>query len=652
MATAVRAKAKAPTHADYVQRIKASQDAKADHLDQWYTNIAYFKGKQWPEQALVDGNRYVSMTGKAKRKPVTVNYVQPIVLTLMAKLTQNRPLWDVRPASPELSDKKIARCGCALLHREWDRLNLQQLIYESAGMMLLTGQTIWIPYWDDEGGEEIIVRDPMTNKEVGRRKTGAPIVDHVLPMDFGMDPLAATPEAVSYAYRIRLVTRDWIKEVLDQRLKENEGRVTDGDDEIAHRKESSPILQAGWDDERRKKMVPLYEFYDLERGKLLWLTRDRIVAEFDWKGGNPFIVARAIPNFGDVEGMNIGSNACWGETPVSQMIPLQRELNIMVTQKRDIRDRLIQPTLLIPRTAKMDISLLQTGRARYLEWSGLGQAPTPLNQGGYPGFLNNDEATIIEHLKATMAVSDITMSGSSGAYQSGRSVALQSDQDAQRYGPYVRSLQYLIEECGKRILHLYHQYADDVIMAEAVGSSGDLEYMEFLASDLNTFRVQVVAGSMFAQNKALRMDQVLQMWQMGIEKDPRMIKRMLEFGTVEELMGGTNSDRIRQRREISAMRKGIPMPVEAWDVHDTHLEELDEFLKSAEYEQEPDEVKALLRAHREEHMQAVQMAAMGPAAADGQMNSMMAGLQGGKQGTMAGVDMQAEANPQAAAAAL
>jgi hypothetical protein len=213
----------------------------------------------------------------------------------------------------------------------------------------------------------------------------------------------------------------------------------------------------------------------------------------------------------------------------------------MVTQKRDIRDRLIQPTLLIPRTAKMDLSLLQTGRARYLEWSGLGHAPAPLNQGGYPAFLNNDEATIIEHMKATIAVSDVTMTGAAGAYQSGRSVALQSDQDAQRYGPYVRALQYLIEECGRRLLYLYHDNADDVIMAEAVGSSGDLEYMEFMASDLNTFKVQVVAGSMFAQNKALRMDQVLQMWQLGIEKDPRIIKRMLEFGTVEELMGGTEA---------------------------------------------------------------------------------------------------------------
>ena len=650
MVTAVRTKVKALTHADYVQRIKASQDAKADHLDQWYTNIAYFKGKQWPENAWLEGSRYTATTQRAKRKPVTVNYVQPIVLTLMAKLTQNRPLWDVRPASPELSDKKIARCGCALLHRDWDRLNLQQLVYESAGMMLLTGQTIWIAYWDEDGGEDVIVRDPMTNAEIGRRRTGAPIVDHVLPMDFGMDPLAPNPQSVSYAYRIRLVTREWIREMLDQRIGESESQVSDGGDEIAHRHESSPILQGGWDDERRKHMVPLYEFYDIENKRLLWLTRDRIVASFPWEGGNPFIVARAVPNYGDIEGMNIGSNACWGETPVSQMIPLQRELNIMVTQKRDIRDRLIQPTLLIPRTAKMDLSLLQTGRARYLEWSGLGNAPAPLNQGGYPAFLNNDEATIIEHMKATIAVSDVTMSGAAGAYQSGRSVALQSDQDAQRYGPYVRTLQRLIEECGRRLLYLYHDNADDVIVAEAVGSSGDLEYMEFMASDLNTFKVQVVAGSMFAQNKALRMDQVLQMWQLGIEKDPRIIKRMLEFGTVEELMGGTNSDRIRQRREISAMRKGIPMPVEAWDIHATHIEELDEFLKSAEYEAEPEEIKALLREHREHHQQQEQLSAMGPAPADAQMSSMMSGLQGGRQGTMAGVDTQAEANPQQAAA--
>jgi hypothetical protein len=98
------------------------------------------------------------------------------------------------------------------------------------------------------------------------------------------------------------------------------------------------------------------------------------------------------------------------------------------------------------------------------------------------------------------------------------------------------------------------------------------------------------------------------------------------------------------------MRKGIPMPVEAWDVHATHIEELDEFLKSAEYEAEPEEIKALLRQHREAHMQQEQAAMAGPAPADAQMGAMMRGLQGGQQGTMAGVDKQAEANPQEAAA--
>jgi hypothetical protein len=596
------------THDILTARVKACEQSREAMKRQWYTNVAYFKGYQWVDDSLAVG-RYWSLNSPAKipKNRVTKNYTRVVAMTMAAKLTQNRPSQTVLPATLEEDDKRRARCSQKLLDYSWEILDCQEKLYKAALWMVLTGTGIWAVYWDDEAGDDMVVTDPISGEVISTMRTGAPIVEPVSPFDIGFDPLADDPDQAEWAYRSRLVSKAWIKKCLN-RTPKDAGSVNVGEPDLQNRKEGAPYLDLNNEEDVKSGYYTLYEFYDVVKHKCYWFTKDEVLYIQDWKGKIPFLVARAIPNMGDVEGTQIGSNGAWGETPISDVVPLQFQLNVAESQMVELKNHLVFPPLLVPMTSHIDVSGMVSGAPRkVIRWSGTGMPPTPINLGHMPAWLPAFTQSQVQAIMDMGGIHELSIGQNPGSIQSGRGLAILAEMDATKFGPWVRALGKLIRDAGVRMLQLYKQYGKAPMILKVIGESGSLDLDAFDTGDINSFDVRVQEGSTFAMNKSLRTDQILQLWQLGLIQDPRKILKMLEFATLEEAQGTINEDKLKQEREIKRiLDDDRTVQVDPFDDHAVHADTIALFMKSITFERLPENIKVALIQHWQMHNQAMQ----------------------------------------------
>jgi len=631
---------------ELIQRIRASERAKRVHKAQWLLNTLYFKGYQW--QAYNETLGIFQDLGPRHEWKVRVveNYVRPIALTMAAKLTQNRPTWTVLPATMDSDDRNKARVSQRLLDYTWDECELQPKLYEAVLWSVLTGQGFWALYWDRNKNPQEFIDDD--GKRVVK-PIGFPSIDVVAPFDIGLDPLADSVENCEWGYRVRLASTEWVKEQIGKRVDGSD--MADFDPDLDPRQQRSSLfndVQTG--DVYGDKYTPVWEFYDTVAQKLYWLTKEKILRVDDWKWPVPFVEFPFVKNLGDVDGNVLTAGGVWGDTVISDIIDPQRELNKTSSQILEIKNLTSFPRLLVTRAAAVRRQDVTDMPGSMVPWSGNGQKPEQLNIGAIPSYLYQLPDRLIQRMFDLSGVHEISQGTSPGSIQSGRGLAILAEMDATKFGPPARNISRAIRQAAIQILKLWKAYSEYPQMLRVVGDSNMLELDEFDAGDIESFDVKIQEGSTMATNKSLRTDQILQMWQLGIEQDPRKIKKMLEFGDMETVAGDFDLDRLKQRREIQRILGGEEVGIDPWDDNHTHIDETEMYLKSTDFENiENDVIRQRLVKHWQMHKEAMAAQQQAEAVAAQQRGIASSGA-GARQeipdvSFMQGIDTGGEANP-------
>src|SRR5690606_8768548 len=96
------------------ERVKIGLEARMPYERQWWINLAFLAGQQWvvwnPQTRTLELPKAPSW-----RVRMTINHIEPMVRTALAKLTKNRPVSEVQPASTEERDINAARTGTKFL---------------------------------------------------------------------------------------------------------------------------------------------------------------------------------------------------------------------------------------------------------------------------------------------------------------------------------------------------------------------------------------------------------------------------------------------------------------------------------------------------------------------------------------------------------
>jgi len=639
---------------------RATEQAKQPYVDRWLINIAMFKNKQFHDWSSVYG------LGAKRNKPkwrveLSFNYIRAIALTMAAKLTMNRPGWTVKPATSDQDDRDKARMSQFLLDYIWEEQLCQSKLYHTALTSVLCGIAWWGVYWDKTAGAEWTGVRPGEDKETTGR-TGFPQLDSILPFDIGIDPFASESRTAEWGYRIRLVSVAWAKRMFAKTLRAD---TSGDDDELTSRLESAPALRTIEDASIfQKNYTSIVEFYDCAKGKYVIFApkQNVILDQGPWKLPVPFIPTRNIPNLGDIEEGGVGSHAGMGETVISDLIDLQRQMNRAECQLLEMNNLISFPRILAHTSARLDPLSIIDAPGSVIQYSGMAPPPTPFHMGQVPGWSFSLPERIKDRMHDISGVHEISYGANTGSIQSGRGLAILAEQDATKFAPMARSLSEMIRQAAVQILLSWRAFSDGPYTVRVVGQNSGLEVFEFFDSDVTSSDVQVELGSTFAGNKALRIDQSIQAWDRGIIQDRRLMQRMLEFGeTNPETL---DVHRMKQQREIEAILQGRfdEVTVEPWHDNYVHLDRLTEFMNSTTYENLDPAIQAELRKHFDAHMQKeqarVQQEAMagnarGVAAAGKPEPGAMPPMGGGPGGPAdipsMGLDRMAEAFPGAGA---
>ena len=632
---------------ELVERVRAGERSKRVHKAQWLLNTLYFKGYQHQNYNEALGIFQDVGPQDSWRVRLVDNYIRPIALTMAAKLTQNRPTAIVLPATMDSDDRDKARVSQRLLEYVWEECELQPKLYEAVLWGVLTGQGFWALYWDNNKGDFQETKD--ADGKVTEERSGFPTVDVVPPFDIGLDPMADNVENCEWGYRVRLASTAWVKEQLGKKVEGADMAAYDPD--VDPRQQRASILNdtiSG--DVYGDKYVPVWEFYDTVAKKLYWFTKDDILRTDDWTWPVPFIEFPFVKNLGDVDGNVLTSGGVWGDTVISDLIDLQRELNRTESQIIEVKNLTAFPRLLASRAANVRIADVTDMPGSIVPWSGNGQPPSQLQIGNLPSYVYQLPDRIIQRMFDISGIHEISQGTSPGSIQSGRGLAILAEMDATKFGPPARNISRAIRQWAIQTLKLWKAHGSYDQELKVVGASGVLELDTFNSGDIASFDVIIQEGSTMATNKSLRTDQILQMWQLGIEQDPRKIKKLLEFGDVDPLAGDFGLDRLAQRREIARILDGEEVQPNPWDDNYTHADETEMYLKSTDFEKlDNDVIKQRLIAHWQAHQQAMAQQQQSEAMAAQQRGVASSGAPPAQEMPGAsfsqGIDAGGEANP-------
>jgi hypothetical protein len=593
---------------DVKETIRASEEQKTDQLIKWQTSIAFFKGHHYSNYSNLLG--LIPTRKREKwRVQLTVNFYRRFALTMIAKLTQNRPAWNVRPATRDQDDRDKARMAQALLDYVWEEEDCQSKLADTAADLVLCGEGYWGVYWNRTAGSPFVLQDPETRETIREGVTGFLQFDSIMPFDIGLDPIAPTAATAEWGYRLRCASKDWVKRTFAKTVK---GNSDAGDDELQHRLLSAKILEdVGTASRLGKNYTTVIEWYDCAKRKFVTFcpAEGVVLDQGEWTLPIPYLQARAIPNKGDLEPGGIGSNANRGESPMWDALELNKQLNRRASQLTEIANLIAFPRILAHKNAKINPATLVDEPGSVIEFSGATLPPQPFHLGSLPGWVAQMPAVLVDWMRDMTGIHPISQGSAVGSIQSGRGMGIIAEQEQTNFAPMARSLSRLVKQAGAMGLKLWKTYADGPFTVKVVGKNTGLEVYEFFASDISSTDVVVQEGSTFASNKALRTDQLFQLWNYGIIKDDRQMRKMLEFGEVEEAAGDIDLHRLKQRREIEAIiaKPSEPQPVQEWHDSYIHLDEMTGFLNSTTFDNLPDAAQAGLVAHYQAHLQREQV---------------------------------------------
>lgn len=663
--------------ADYVNsELERRRNDRKPYELQWRLNMEFLNGNQYLD---IDSDTMTIMDVPRLywyQEREVYNMLATIAETRVARLSRQKPLMKVRPASSDQSDVSAAKVSSMLLTSTWYDEDMDRK-YEKFIMWLETcGTAFFKPVWNKDKGrilqEETAEKDPMelskqeepTNKDEGDLKhspddpfqsaekrivlrEGDIETDVSSPFEVYPDSSHGDFDDTKSVIHARAYHVDDIEDWWGQKVEEEKVDV------ITLQGSTSGIGGLGYgvgsfrySSQTLKKHAILKEYYELPTkrypyGRMIIVAGNKTlyagvlpyqIGE-DGEPGFPFVRAVSIPVVGSF----------WGKSVIERCIPIQRRYNALRNRKAEYLNLVTIGQWYSPDGVVEDESVLNNEPGNIIRYRNLGTGvrPEPVVYPSLPSSFEMENQTLMQEFTAVSGVSELSrFSEAPSGVKSGVALSIAGEQDDTRIGLTANQLEIASVELGKKWIRLYRQFAQEPRMIRYVGDSSQIDVLYWEASDLKSDDVIVDNSSALAETPAQRRQMVFDLIGTGLfnrpESNPfsnegvRKILQMLEFGHWES---GVDEDEELQeqkaKRENREMLDGMQVPINDYDSDEIHIREHYRFMMSTDYEEimaSPEGMMfdELFRLHVEMHKQRIQQAMMMQQQADLQMQQAQA----------------------------
>jgi hypothetical protein len=598
---------------------------------------------------------------------MVLNHSLTVVRTELAKLTKNRPISEVMAASDEQVDIAAAKVGTkALEGAEW-KFKKRQLHKQLCWWMLLCGVSAEYVGYDhmkeDDSGELKFFIDPNTSEPIFDEARVRELQEQIEAGELGPDALTEEsfplgdieyklytafqllPDelAMDFDFIKDLITLDTVN--IDEAIglwDTKELRSISPDQLTLGAMTNRVLARAGAGiqpsqiqnvedalEVRSWWLLPgLYPHNSyLKNGRMVRWVKDNIVLEnmnfpFDDKR-MPFAFYRHIPS----------DLSIWPHSIIEHIRHPNIEIDRRVSQLIENANYMANPMWRVAtqHQIKGKIKNQPGGMVRYVHAPNV---PPPEQIPGQP------MPTQVENLVVALRDQILDISGQGetsrgrvpSGVRSGVAVAYLQEEDETKLAPTAQDFEAAIAMDGSLTLSRMGQYYTTNRVLRMYRRDGLFDVLRFKGADLkNNYDVIVVAGSALPKMKAARQQFVLELAQMGLVTDRKMLLDMLEVGYGEP----DEIDKAARQadRENRAMMTGIGLqtaettdpetgeqlpvptaiPVMMWHNHQVHISRHTSVMMDAEFDEmalRQPEVLRLFSEHLAAHQQILQQQQM------------------------------------------
>lgn len=588
-------------------------DADRMALEQrWLTNIAFYSGYQYfswdPIQRQLVYREPVSQRWRSR---LAFNIVRPNVRQLVSMLGSFRPAFKVRPATSDAEDIQSANVGKKVATHYWDYLQMPEKRWDILNHLELFGNAFIKLCFNPRGG------DPIYNELPGTDGASAASVDieydgemeSEIPTPFCIyvDPFCETPESLRWLIDCRARPIEWVEQnfpdkaaFIPPEIEEGSG----GSRRWSMRLNSQSGAYGSLDGDRKKDWVLVKEYWevpsmDYPRGRLIIEANGIILRSGDNptpKGKIPYVWIRN----------EIVPGSVWAETPIDDLLPVQRATNRMLNKKIEHVVNTANAKALEHTGNALPESAWSTDN-EVIKWSGT-------NPPGWlaPPPLSNDVSDVLGDLGMFADRVTSNYGPARGQYQgkvSGRAYLALIEQDINTKSPVIDRLTIAFSRWASLLLEWVRVYVIEQRLVKIVGRGESFDIMEFTGSDIgDNTDVTIDIDSMMPKSKAMGLELLASLapgekWLSAANPDDRAkVFRSLGMDDGERIIQDKRLDEREAMLENKQMFLGkIIEPARSIEDQDVHFMIHTDAMKTDEYKSLSPLHKMIFESHLQTH---------------------------------------------------
>lgn len=615
------------------------RDAKLPKQRQWYINLAMVLGQQWLQvatgsSATVKGRIQVQQAPRHQRRK-TINRLRSFVRTETSKFLSTLPNVVAIPSTAEDEDVRSAFAAEQTWMHYSENKRFRRQYSGAVWWSVLTGNGFIKTYWDQSCEVEM----PGGGIDFGDIEFSKVTPFHIFVPELREREVDDQP----YIIEARVRPLAWVRQFYSEQLK--------GVDLSPSTNSANTIMDEAYlglqKSANNLDSVIVYEFWvkpgttsRLPKGGFFVMVEDVLV---DYYEGLPYTHGQ----YPYTKFEHLYNDTFWADSPLVDLIPLQKEYNEVRTDIGVAARRMGNPQLIAAQNSIVPGKMTNEPGGIILYRPGL-PAPTPMPLAQLPQYVLEQQDRIIQDFEDISGQHDVSKGQAPTGVTAGTALQYLGERDDNYLTPQYQGIEDAVERIAKQTLLLFQQFVDIRRKIKVVGLDGAFDTLLLNGADIkNGTDARVEPGTAIGQSQAAKQAQVMDLVSLGIISPDQALK-MLEIGGPQKVLDIVNAAERKAQRENMKMKSfkdnladieianqgfreqalmemgpemlaaGMPpeqilslvdehlppvVAVDDFDIHEVHIETHNRFRMSQEYETLPDAVKDQFEKHVAWHQQ-------------------------------------------------
>lgn len=434
-----------------------------------------------------------------------------VVETIIPKVFARDPKWRAIAQSPDFPEDGPTVVN-DLLTYQWKHMGMRLKMYDYIKDSLMYSKGYAKVGWNFQTKTgtymepQVDKNDVITFKEIKKSKVAHddPMVDIVDPMDIYVDPDATCLDDAAYLIHRKTMTLDEIK---DNPNYSNTDKIESKDYADAYMDKLSRYRDVVPPKDKHKDLVEVLEYWEEDR-LLVIANRGTVLRDTP----NPYD-HKKIP-FVELDDYR-DPHRYYGQSELSVIDPLQREINAIRNQRRDYDNLALNPVIrMVPGVLRNPNAAVMAPGSVWMvsDLNSMDVFELPQLQGNSTEI----EERTIQDLQRTVAIDEIGIGllPDNPQRRSATEVVTATTMAGKRFAMKIALLEEAVKKIGSLVFALDQQFLDQERLIQVVGKEGAAQWVRFDSQDIQgDYYVDIEAGSMLPQDEVAVRQEAMQLLQ-------------------------------------------------------------------------------------------------------------------------------------------